>query len=355
METRERARLLGGGPPAEDASSRRDGERFRALVEAGHPCVAVVTQEEAHALDLVRAAAMDTGRNLLLWSATRGVHGGLFEGAGVVEKTEHPAAALFHFAQRVPAPALCVTLDLVGHLGEPRTLRALRDAVEAFRSSRRCLVLIDHRDDLPAVVAAETMPLEISLPDDDALERIVRTTLRRLHKESPVEARLARRDLETIVRNLHGLTRNQAEQIVVECVGEDRRFDAQDTNTRTARCGGRSSASTSRSAGAAPRISTWSAWPGSPRVTAAPKSSRPWSPPCTRRSPSPPSSTRRGSWRPSPPRRPSRSRCPSAWRPFAPGPGAAASRRDEKGTVPISHPTCTTRCRARPRVRCSQR
>ncbi|MCH7870294.1 MAG: AAA family ATPase, partial [Planctomycetes bacterium] len=42
---------------------------------------------------------------------------------------------------------------------------------------------------------------------------------------------ISRRTFQAIVRSLRGLTRRQAEQIIVDCVAEDRRFDAEDLNT----------------------------------------------------------------------------------------------------------------------------
>jgi SpoVK/Ycf46/Vps4 family AAA+-type ATPase len=48
--------------------------------------------------------------------------------------------------------------------------------------------------------------------------------------ERPVAVQVSRRDLDVIVRNLRGLTRRQARQIISECVRDDDRFDAADVN-----------------------------------------------------------------------------------------------------------------------------
>ncbi len=213
------------------SSPDTDQRNLERLLGAGHPCIAISTDEEAYAVELVRAAAMGRGHQLRLWSATRGVHGGVLEGSAAVERTEHPAAALYHFAHSLEEPTLCACLDLTGHLDDARTLRALREVIGAFRGTRHCLVLIDHRDDLPPVAAREAIRLTLLPPDEAELEDILKQTLRRLNRQSPIEARASRGDLRAIVCNLRGLSRTQAQQIIADCVADDRRFTASDLNT----------------------------------------------------------------------------------------------------------------------------
>src|SRR5690606_35886497 len=64
--------------------------------------------------------------------------------------------------------------------------------------------------------------------DEAELDKLVRLTLRREHREQGVEIDLTKPQLEMIIRNLRGLTRRQAEQVVREAICEDRRFDADD-------------------------------------------------------------------------------------------------------------------------------
>src|SRR5690606_34872919 len=75
-----------------------------------------------------------------------------------------------------------------------------------------------------------SMPLEIAMPSTDALEQIVRDTLRRAHRERPIEIDINRAELDVIVRNLRGLSRRQAERLIAEAVAHDRRLDAHDIN-----------------------------------------------------------------------------------------------------------------------------
>ncbi len=212
-----------------------DQQRLEHLIRAGHTCISIVTHEEDYALALVRDTVFQLGRDLSgpgmwLWSVVGGVRDGLVADAKPVPETEHPAAALYHLSC-LSERSVCVTLDLAGHLRDTRTLRLLRDLIHRFRQLSSHLVMIDHRDELPAVVAAEATRFEISLPDENELELIIRDTLRRMHREQRIEVDISRKGLRTIIRNLRGLTRRQAEQIIIEAVIEDRRFDASDINT----------------------------------------------------------------------------------------------------------------------------
>src|SRR5258706_15369558 len=90
--------------------------------------------------------------------------------------------------------------------------------------------MIDHQSDRPEVVGAWSTDFELSLPDEAELERIVKATLRQRNEEKPLQGQLSRKDLETILRNLKGLSRRQARQIILETVCEDNRLDLSDGN-----------------------------------------------------------------------------------------------------------------------------
>ena len=209
-----------------------DQSSLERLLNAAHPCISIVTQEERHALELVQAAVLGSQRPLWVWSIVGGVSAGIFEDDKSLPNTENPAAALYHFANQMVTPGVCVMLDLCAHLSDERTLRALREAIHEFRVNGGCLILIDHSDQLPAVIVSEVTRLDLSLPDVDELERIIRRTIRRLNRENrAIQARLSKGEFQTMLRNLRGLTRLQAEQIIIDAVASDSRLDANDMNS----------------------------------------------------------------------------------------------------------------------------
>jgi ATP-dependent 26S proteasome regulatory subunit len=212
----------------------KDQERLERLIRSGHHCISIVTSEEDDALALVRETAFKlgydlSGSGLWLWSISRGLRDGLVADAPPVRDTEHPAAALYHLA-RQDKRLICVTLDLVGHLKDERTLRLWRDLLRHLDETGSHLIMIDHHEEAPSVIGAHTTRFDLSLPDEEELESIVRQTLRELNRERPIEIDITRSGLRNIIRNLRGLTRRQARQIIADAVAEDRRFDNSDIN-----------------------------------------------------------------------------------------------------------------------------
>jgi MoxR-like ATPase len=211
--------------------------RLRALVESTCPCIWIVTDEEDYAIRLAQVAAIDTGRPLRIWSVVRGLADGLVEGSRAEAGTENPAAALFHLGVAVDS-GITAMLDLTPHLGDERTLRALRDLIHRIDLGGRDagkLVLIDHSDALPAVIRARAARLEIALPDEKEIEEIIWSTLRRVHRQRSIELGVTRSQLGTIVRNLRGLTRSQVERVVVEAVWDDQKLLPDDLEGMLAR------------------------------------------------------------------------------------------------------------------------
>ena len=208
-----------------------DQQRFEQLVLAKHPCVQIVTYEEDYALQTVRHAAVENGWDCWMWTVTGGLRDALLDNSAAVADTEHPAAALYHLCEgRGGKRGLFVMLDLAGHLKDERTLRTLREAIAKLGGSGCTLVLIDQNDEVPPVVKATTTRMEISFPDEQELTEIVKRTLREVNDERRIQVSLNKRELDVVVRNLRGLTRRQARQVIIDSVAHDRRFDADDIN-----------------------------------------------------------------------------------------------------------------------------
>ena len=189
----------------------------------------MVTYEEQYALEIVRQAALKLSRDLWIWSISGGVRDGLLAGSLFIADTESPAAGLRNLTNAKEG-SICVTLDLAEYLKGGQALRALRDIIEHSEKNGSTLVMIDCNDNLPNVMRSFARPFEISFPDKKELQEIIRRTLQRFHRKKPIEVGITQRGLDTIVRNLSGLTRRQAERIIIDTIAEDRRFDDDDIN-----------------------------------------------------------------------------------------------------------------------------
>ena len=229
-------------------TSPADRDRLMQLIRSGHSCISIRTNEESYALEVVRDVAFQLGEDLTgagvwLWTVVSGVRDGLITDSSPVEHTEHPAAALYHLGC-LEGRSVCVMLDLAGHLSEPKTLRLLRDLVDHFHKTGSSLILIDGVEALPPVVMAEATPFDISLPGEEELYDLIRDTLQSIARQQKIEIDITRKQLRIVIRNLRGLTRRQARQVITEAVLDDSRFDENDINhilaakRRTLRSGG---------------------------------------------------------------------------------------------------------------------
>lgn len=200
---------------------------------AGHACVRVVTLEEGDVLSEVVGQVMEMGLTPWLWSSVHGVRRTGGTSGEVIAKTENPAAALTWAMQRWREPMALITLDLADRLDDTLVLRALRELIETFRVQARALssqrvpgeekqfgpriIMIDHKDEVPAAIGAVSVRCAPELPDDEALMGVLKSTARRMHTSGHLrQAGLSAGGQRRAVEIMRGLTARQAEQLLVE-------------------------------------------------------------------------------------------------------------------------------------------
>jgi len=209
-----------------------DVGRFEQLIKACHCCISIITHEERYALEIVRNVAVNLRRDIWMWSAAEGVRDGLglLGEITAIPDTDKATEGLSNLAGSKPG-AICVTLDLAEYLREPKTLRILRGIIDSFDKKASSIVMIDSSDKLPEVIKSYAVPFEISMPDQKELRNIVVATLKQFRRKEPLEVGISKAGLETIIRNLRGLTRRQAVRIILDTVMDDHNFNDEDINS----------------------------------------------------------------------------------------------------------------------------
>ncbi|HEY8667861.1 MAG TPA: AAA family ATPase [Tepidisphaeraceae bacterium] len=207
-----------------------DQQRLEELFLANHPCISISTIEEQQAIKLIGGIAVEASLDVSIWSSSQGIRDGLLNNGQPVPDTEHPAAALYYLRTRNKR-GVAILLDLAGHLKDDKTLRLLRDLIEQFEQNGSHLVLIDGQTDLPLSIARLATPFDLSLPDEKEIEAVVKETLRQRNEIGQLRVDINRKGLDTIIRNLRGLSLRQAKQVILDAVCIDRIFDISDVNT----------------------------------------------------------------------------------------------------------------------------
>ena len=200
---------------------------LRRALDGTHPLVLVETDDELSIRSALFEAVPDATA-YRRWSAVHGLADARFA-ADPVKDTDHPASALAWLVMNpTPNRAVTVFYDLAAHLAEPRTRRALREAVHAAHGSFGTIVLVERSASLPDGLESECHRVEIPPPDEAELTEIVKETVRSISKSRRIEASIRRSTLEAIAATLRGLTRRQAVRVVTSAVVEDDRFDDAD-------------------------------------------------------------------------------------------------------------------------------
>src|SRR3954470_13743477 len=149
-------------------------QRLQRLLGARHPCVFISTYEETDALRLVRDACIESGiGDVLEWSVSTGLRDSLVAASPVLLNTDHPAAALVTLAGRGDR-IVAIMLDAVEHLKDARTMRVMRECIIHFSTTGSTLVLIDQAAELPPPIRAIATRFDLALPDEPAIEVLVR-------------------------------------------------------------------------------------------------------------------------------------------------------------------------------------
>lgn len=213
-------------------SELTDDQRLLRLIRGDHPCIHIQTYEEADALEMLWRVGVEASLDVYCWSNDDGVKHGILEWETDSEDTKHPAAGI-HKLQHNKKADVCVLIDMLDHLeqrNDPTLQRHLRSLITTCRQQNRTVVLLDHASDMPPVIAAHATRFEVSFPDDEAIELIIRQTLRSERKRDKVDVKINRAELKTMTKNLAGLTPRQIKQIISDTVVEDRTLGADDLN-----------------------------------------------------------------------------------------------------------------------------
>ncbi|MAX25221.1 MAG: ATPase [Phycisphaeraceae bacterium] len=208
-----------------------DSERFASYLNARQACILIQTFEELYASEIVLNVAHEKMIPTLAWSASRGVYHPFNPDTKPVAETEHPAAGLFYLLNMSDPPQMVVLHDILDYLPDPKLHRLIRDLYAAFNQTHGTMVFIDHNEAVPETLANVATRFELTLPTEEELEKLVRSWVTREHRERGVKAKVTRSAFDLIIRNLRGLTRSQAERVIMEAIADDNDFADHDVNT----------------------------------------------------------------------------------------------------------------------------
>src|SRR5688572_9233492 len=150
---------------------------LKTLIASLHPVATVESAEEERIDELLRAVAAELRLPLFTWTVTRGLQ--RIDGQGMIHGTANPLTLLRHLAT-LTVEGIFHLKDLQAHLTDPATIRAFKEAAQAFSRNRSIIVLSGDGAPLPGEIAGLAVPLQVALPQHDELQQMAHRVIRSL-------------------------------------------------------------------------------------------------------------------------------------------------------------------------------
>ncbi len=192
------------------------------LVDSHYPIIYLDTYEEGRATEVLGMVAQDLNIPFYVWSVTEG----LARSGGAPMYNTQEAAQVLAQMDSMDGDGLFLLKDFHKFLGQDVIVRKLRDLCQAFRRSKRSIVISAPVDSVPVELEKDVARFTLGLPDPPELTQIAVATVQEIIASNRIRNELTQDGMPDLVRALSGLTRNEARRVLTQAVLENRSFDA---------------------------------------------------------------------------------------------------------------------------------
>lgn len=190
------------------------------LLILGHtPILQIESHEEKRALDMLVRIAIANRLPVYQWSVTEGLKR-LDIDLGMQRHNAEPADVLGHIKSS-SVEGIFVLLDFDPYLSEPTNTRFIKEIAMKFDGSRNKLVFISHKIEMPMSLNHSVVRFDLSLPNEEALIKIIQEEARKWQHESGQKVSLDKKSVLRIVSNLKGLTFKDARRLIRNAIVND--------------------------------------------------------------------------------------------------------------------------------------
>ncbi len=201
------------------------------LLKSTQPIINIQTHEERRTVDLIKRCSVKLKKRILQWSVTRGlvdVSTGATElslsDKSVTESVDHavdPKRTLAEIAA-CKEPSLYILLDFHPYIDDPFVVRSIKEIAQDYTLNGHHLVFISHELDMPAELNRFTAQFNISLPDREALRKLVISELKLWKlKKGNEKVRADKKSVELLINNLAGLTVSESQRLIRNAIYDD--------------------------------------------------------------------------------------------------------------------------------------
>ena len=198
------------------------------LIRSRVTLIYVVTSEEERVVENMSRMCGDRNRPLFRWDLADGLRA-LGAAEAPAGESRSPEAVL-DTVEKAVDDAIFLLLDFHQVMrNQPRIIRKMRNLAQAFKYTRRTLVVTGPSPFVPDELRDHMVLLEVPPPDESELGRI----LDDLATTPGVKVDLSDEDRDRIIRSALGLSANQAQRILAKAIVADGVLDAGDLSLIT--------------------------------------------------------------------------------------------------------------------------
>lgn len=190
------------------------------LIRSRIPIIVIQTHEEMRVLELFRHVVWKSPSMLYKWTITEGLH--RIDIDMPAQRVIHkPVDVLKHIRVNQQA-GIYLFLDFHPYLDEPHHVRIIREIALRHDKVPNTLVFVSHDFKIPAEIEKQVARFELNLPGPEQLENIVLDEARRWEKSNPsVRVQVDDEVVAGMVRNLSGLTQQDARRLARQAIADD--------------------------------------------------------------------------------------------------------------------------------------
>jgi SpoVK/Ycf46/Vps4 family AAA+-type ATPase len=195
------------------------------LIRSRYGLVWLKTVEAERMESLIRYLAAALDLMLFVWTPTKGLSRDDLDEQ--IYGTGDPKAALDHIEYAKTA-AIFYFQGLGPFMDDPILKAKLADAARCFTQNDGALIVTGADFIIPESAKPHTAVVTPPEPRPEEFQELLRSTLKDLKARMPVEVDLTSRNMNILLKNLHGLTLIEAEKILTKAIIEDGRLDSKD-------------------------------------------------------------------------------------------------------------------------------
>lgn len=197
-----------------------DAHDLEVLLRSRTPLIAIETLEEERVLDLCKKPAINLQRPLFRWTITEGLQ--RWDVLLPPQRHNSKPVELLNQIKSTPTGGIYVLLDFHPYLDDPVHVRLLKDIAVNHDDVPHTVVLVSHELQIPAELERFCARFQLSIPDRQLLERVIREEARRYAHGRPKERMSTdRQTLDRVVENLLGLPESDARRLARHAIEDD--------------------------------------------------------------------------------------------------------------------------------------